>query len=227
MESSHNILRSSSQIPQKDQFDTFLQTKKFPFIISSRRTPSFSSLSSSSSSSSSSSYNPSSDLDSPLSPATTHGTTFSGVPFSWEHFPGIPKKVSKKNPQESSSIKLLPLPPTNKRDRFSLDDMIKIKKTTSMTPSISNPNKQQQQTYDSESDVDPFLAALIECSKEDDNENVGGSAKVSRSLSDRFGFINLYASCKRTCAVAESIRHLPKSTTGRSSSYDLIKYPSR
>lgn len=227
MESSHNILRSSSQIPQKDQFDTFLQTKKFPFIISSRRTPSISSLSSSSSSSSS--YNPSSDLDSPLSPATPHGTTFSGVPFSWEHFPGIPKKVSKKNPQESSSIKLLPLPPTNKKNMFSLDDMIKIKKTTSTTPSISNPNKQQQQqqqTYDSESDVDPFLAALIECSKEDD-ENVGGSAKVSRSLSDRFGFINLYASCKRTCAVAESIRHLPKSTTSRSSSYDLIKYPSR
>lgn len=221
MDSSH-IVRTSSRISQKDhdQYDTFHhQARKYP-SSRSHRTPSFSS---SSSYSSSTSYNPS-EPDSPLSPATPLNQFSGRVPFSWEHYPGIPKKqqqFSKKNRQHSSSsMKLLPLPPTTNRKMLCLDDingaMIKIKKTTS-------------------SDVDPFFAALIECSKDDDDDQRGlwnninvGTAKVSRSLSDRFGFISLYASCKRTCAVAESIRHLPKSTTTRSSSScGLIKYPSR
>lgn len=83
---------------------------------------------------------------------------------------------------------------------------------------------------------DPFLAALVECSKDDeddgdhefsaendeDNSNNkywSGPKVVSRSISDRFGFINLYTSCKRSCAVSESIVYLPRPTR---SSYDLV-----
>ncbi|XP_077249322.1 cystathionine beta-lyase, chloroplastic-like [Tasmannia lanceolata] len=63
---------------------------------------------------------------------------------------------------------------------------------------------------------DPFIAALMECSK--DHQRLGPpgdcwkSAKVSRSLSDRFGFIDLYSSCKNTCTVAESMVYLPRSS---------------
>lgn len=227
---------SSSKISQKEyQHDTFHQAMKYPKKHSSRRTPSFSS--SPSLSSSSSSYNPS-ELDSPLGPATP--LRFSGVPFSWEHFPGIPKQqVCKKilAQDQFSSTKLLPLPPTANKNKNMFRTLngavIKMKKTSS---NISSPNKQQSI---SKSD-DPFFAALVECSKgdnDDDDEeevdqenaklwNIASTGKVSRSLSDRFGFINLYAmSCKRTCDVAESIRHLPKSNIR--SSYDLIKYRSR
>ncbi|EXC03974.1 hypothetical protein L484_003894 [Morus notabilis] len=235
----HNQTISSSKISQKEhQYDTFRQAMKYPSKHSSRRTPSFSS--SSSLSSSSSSYIPS-ELDSPLGPATP--LRFSGVPFSWEHFPGIPKKqVCEKilAQDQSSSTKLLPLPPTANKNKNMFralnhinSAMIKMKKTSS---NISSPNKQQAI---SKSD-DPFFAALVECSKgdndDDDDEevdqenaklwNIASTGKVCRSLSDRFGFINLYAmSCKRTCAVDESIRHLPKSNVR--SSYDLIKYRSR
>ncbi|POO00204.1 hypothetical protein TorRG33x02_039820 [Trema orientale] len=197
---------------------------------SSRRTPSFSSFSSLSSGSSSSlgssssSYNPD---DSPLGPATPLRS--SGVPFSWEHFPGIPKRQQlsrKKQLKESTSMEVLPLPPptatTNKRV-IGLDESaitrVRIKKSATISP---------KQPFKS----DPFFAALVECSKDDDHDhdhddqessnanfwNVA-TAKLSRSLSDRFGLINLYTSCKTTCAVAESIRHLPRSSR---SSYDLI-----
>lgn len=214
-------LRNTSKLVQKDQCDTFYQAMKYP---SSRRTPSFSSISSLSSSSSSSlsssSYNP--EYDSPLNPATP--LRFSGVPFSWEHFPGIPKRQlsKKKQLKESSSMKLLPLPPptTTNNKVISLDESINAIRIKKSSP---------KQPFES----DPFFTALVECSKDDDRDhdhdhdqeshhanfwNVA-TAKVSRSLSDRFGLINLYASCKSTCSVAESIRHLPRSSR---SSYDLI-----
>ena len=49
--------------------------------------------------------------------------------------------------------------------------------------------------------------------------NFFNGAKVTRSVSDRFGFINIYTSCKRTCAVSESIVYIPRSNR---TSYDLI-----
>lgn len=159
------------------------------------------------------------------SPATTP-FRFSGVPFSWEHSPGIPKKQSsncKKENCGSSSLKVLPLPPT----------------TPHQTPKKkSSSNSKQTNT----SPKDPFVAALVECSKEldDDEEDQCSknndeadlfqwSAKVSRSVSDRFGFINLYtSSCMRSCAVSRSIVHVPRPSSRTSSSnYDLISHRSR
>ncbi|KDP37849.1 hypothetical protein JCGZ_06356 [Jatropha curcas] len=170
---------------------------------SSRQSPS---ISSSSSISSCSSLNFPDDL--PSSPATP--LRFSGIPFSWEHLPGIPKNLSHKK-MDSTLVKVLPLPPPHAlpqaSKRFNLEE-------TGIRKKISNENFRK----------DPFFAALVECSKGDDDHeestsNFWNGTKVSRSISDRFGFINLYTSCKRTCAVSESIVYLPRSSR---ENYDLI-----
>lgn len=204
-------LRSREQVVSKLECDNIVPATKY---LSSRRTPSFSSSSSLSPCSSSlgSSYFPD---DSPLSPATP--LRYSGaVPFSWEQLPGIPKKLQvlpKK--KEYSSSKLLPLPP--------LTAASTSKKFNSENMGDRRKNNSTLQTFQR----DPFFAALVECSKDDDhheemsNSSIWNGAKVSRSISDRFGFVNLYTSCKRTCAVSESIIYLPKSNR---SSYDLIHH---
>lgn len=84
---------------------------------------------------------------------------------------------------------------------------------------------------------DPFAAALLECSKDDDEDdededvdrrgNCGGSNKTlsKSSIGDRFGLVNLYGSCRRTCAVSESIVYLPG--PGKAASYDHLFRPRR
>ncbi|GLT52203.1 hypothetical protein SLA2020_255560 [Shorea laevis] len=151
--------------------------------------------------------------DSPLSPATP--LRFSGVPFSWEHVPGIPKKLQ--NHKKKESIKLLPLLPppatTSTSKKYNSEDPTSWKKLYSGDQNFRK---------------DPFFAALVECSKDDDDQESGNlwtGAKISRSISDRFGFINLNSSCKSTCAVSESIVYLPKSR--RKSSYRLVNHSSR
>lgn len=169
---------------------------------SSRRTTSFSSSCSSFSPSSSSLESYFFHDDPLLSPASP--LKFSGVPFSWEHLPGIPKKHNSKKKQldTKSSIKLLPLPP----------------------PTITNTHPSKKNSIQK----DPFFAAMVECSKDDREEtssnNFWNEAKVSRSISDRFGFINLYGSCKRTCAVSESLVYLP---TSRRSNYEHVNVTRR
>ncbi|KAG6738803.1 hypothetical protein POTOM_058425 [Populus tomentosa] len=204
-------LSDRAQNDLKEWDTTFPATK----TASSLRTASFSSSSSSSSSSSLSSCSSLYILDdSPLSTATP--LRLSGVPFSWEHLPGIPKKQSYK--KKDSSLKDLPLPPpaasTSISRRFNSGE-IGIRKKNS----------------DDSFRRDPFFAALVQCSKDDDddeqdlsNNNIWGGPKVSRRTSDRFGFINLYTSCKKTCAVSESIVYLPRSSR---TSYDLISRRSR
>ncbi|OAY58610.1 uncharacterized protein LOC110609754 [Manihot esculenta] len=155
---------------------------------SSRQTPSFSS--SPSFSLCSFSEFP---VDSSLGPATPPRLT--GVPFSWEHLPGIPKKPSHKR-KDSKLFKILPLPPPTSK-RFNMKE---VKKNSNGCFG-----------------KDPFFTAFIECSKVDDNgEEASGSnfwngSKVLRSISGRFGFINLHTSCKRTCAVSESIVRISRS----------------
>ncbi|KAK8279829.1 hypothetical protein V6Z11_D09G135900 [Gossypium hirsutum] len=182
------------QMASKD-CDTIIPAAKYP---SSRRTPS-----SSSSSSLGSLYCPE---DSPLSPATP--LRFSGVPFSWEHLPGVPKKKLEDEKQKGS-IKLLPLPPpatppTSKRNNF--EEILARKKASNA------------------GGKDPFFAAMVECCKDDNDEESGSNlwsgVKVTRSISDRLGFINLYSSCKRTCAVSESVVYLPRSS--RAANYSIL-----
>ncbi|KAE8682248.1 protein disulfide-isomerase 5-2-like [Hibiscus syriacus] len=138
----------------------------------------------------------------------------SGVPFSWEHLPGIPKKLQNHN--KEYSMKLLPLPPptiprTSKNNSF--EDTLTRKKASAGAS-------------DSFRQVDPFFAALVECSKEDGDQaterNLWTGAKVTRSMSDRLGFINLYSSCKRSCAVSESTVYLPRSR--RTAGYGLVNH---
>ncbi|KAG4984023.1 hypothetical protein AAZX31_10G205700 [Glycine max] len=187
--SSASVSQHAKVVPK--QFDIFFHAGRYP---SSRRTHS-----SSSSSSFESFYFPEDPLLSPASPLR-----FSGVPFSWEHLPGIPKKQNSKKKLQESSLKLLPLPPpttTHCSSKKHSHEETRIRKKNSIQSVFQR---------------DPFFAALVECSKDDNEEitsrNLWNGAKVPiRSISDRFGFISLYASCKRTCAVSESLVYLPSS----------------
>ncbi|KAF2290974.1 hypothetical protein GH714_017710 [Hevea brasiliensis] len=114
---------------------------------SSHRTPSFSSFSSCS-------FSEFPD-DFPPNPATPR--RFSGVPFSWEHLPGIPKKPSCKK-KDSTVVKALPLPPHTSK-RFNLEEVGIIRK------------KNSKESFGK----DPFFTALVECSKGDDEEDHSGS----------------------------------------------------
>uniref|UniRef100_A0A0A0LQP3 Uncharacterized protein n=1 Tax=Cucumis sativus TaxID=3659 RepID=A0A0A0LQP3_CUCSA len=134
---------------------------------------------------------------------------------SLKHLPGIPKKQSPARLRRGSASPLssfLPLPPNSttpsSSKRFGFQDWRKS-------------NRQNAQR-------DPFFDAFLECSKEPTNAAAvdaelwsGGSngKAITRSLSDRFGFLNLYSSCKRTCGVSESIVYLPRTER---SSFDLL-----
>uniref|UniRef100_A0A5B7BD31 Uncharacterized protein n=1 Tax=Davidia involucrata TaxID=16924 RepID=A0A5B7BD31_DAVIN len=160
-----------------------------------RRSPSFSSSPSLSSNSSlgSSSFH---EAHSPFSPSTP--LRFSGIPFSWEKIPGIPKKQIPK--KKDSSTNLLPLPPAG--------TPIPSKKLINREENSLVRKKYTIQSFRR----DPFFAALVECSK-DDQDSIGNfwkGSKVTRTLSDRFGFVGINTSCKRTCAVSESIIYLPR-----------------
>ncbi|CAL0328448.1 unnamed protein product [Lupinus luteus] len=93
--------------------------------------------------------------DTILSPTTPH--RFSGVPFSWEHLPGIPKNQNSK--KQESSFKLLPLPPPTTKihscKKLNHDDETRIRKKNSIQ---------------STSQRDPFFDAMVKCSKDDHEE---------------------------------------------------------
>ncbi|KAF8376963.1 hypothetical protein HHK36_030334 [Tetracentron sinense] len=142
--------------------------------------------------------------DSPLSPTTA--LQFSGIPFSWEQQPGVPKKHtlshSSSQKKKDPSLVLLPLPPAATpiaSKGFNYEEMFPIRK--------KNSNERSKR--------DPFIGALVKCSKDD----YWKTTKVSRLLSDRFAFIDLNVSCKRSCAVSESTIFIPRSTR---TTYDLL-----
>ncbi|XP_055830606.1 uncharacterized protein LOC129899620 [Solanum dulcamara] len=195
--------------------DTTFSTPVFqPAPPTTRRSPS--SLSSSPSHSSNSSFGSSlsfhdilDDHNSPISP-TTPLQFPKGIPFSWEKLPGIPKQIFSKKNSTTSLGQLLPLmPPPAGNANISNSS----KKITSFLDEFS-PRKSAAKSFRK----DPFFAAFVECSKDDQQQYdddiwKNGSSKVPsiRSLSDRFGFISMYTSCKRTCTVSESIVYLPRS----------------
>ncbi|KAI8531173.1 hypothetical protein RHMOL_Rhmol11G0116600 [Rhododendron molle] len=117
---------------------------------------------------------------------------FSGIPFSWESLPGIPKK--KQVPKKNDDFPSLPLPPARNPEN---------------SPMKSN-------LLQRNSEKDPFFKAMVECSKDDVRDpdlyplsNILKGSRVTRTLSGRFGFISEKASCKRSCAVSESIIFIP------------------
>ncbi|KAF7126610.1 hypothetical protein RHSIM_Rhsim11G0058500 [Rhododendron simsii] len=111
---------------------------------------------------------------------------FSRIPFSWESLPGIPKKQV---PKKKDYFPSLPLPPAH---------------TPKNSPVKSN-------LLQRNSEKDPFFKAMVECSKDVRDpdlhplSNILKGSRVTRTLSGRFGFISEKASCKRSCAVSESI----------------------
>lgn len=123
-----------------------------------------------------------------------HSTTFStplhylSIPFSWEQFPGIPKKNTHKKTDSSQS--LLPLPPSSNL----------VHQTRAMKKYSNNRSFRK----------DPFFAAFVECSKDNDQ------FESKSSSSDRSGgfVVSMYSSCKRMCAVSESIVYRPRSSRG-------------
>lgn len=151
-----------------------------PFWLAGRRNPSFSSSSlsrSCHSSFGSLSFNDDFNLFSPITPLRFS----SGVPFSWERIPGIPKQDSINN--KESLRNLLPLPPARK---------------------TSNSSKKYVQEKIFPKKKDPFFAAFVECSKDDDDDHdafgsLRKGLKITRTLN----------SCKRNCAVSDSIVYIP------------------
>ncbi|XP_010521141.1 PREDICTED: uncharacterized protein LOC104800116 [Tarenaya hassleriana] len=191
-----------------------------------RRTFSSSSFSSMSSCSSTSGvFSGDSPLNSPATPLR-----ILGVPFSWEHLPGKPKEPHSLKLNEP--INLLPLPPHRS---FCFPP----------TGKHLNPSSSNKKNIPDSPMKDPFTAALVECSKEEEEEeeeeedddegdvdrnsrrfgrkvNGGSSKALSKSnVGDRFRLVNLYGSCRRTCAVSESIVFLPRSS-GASSDHHLL-----
>ncbi|KAI8531172.1 hypothetical protein RHMOL_Rhmol11G0116500 [Rhododendron molle] len=120
---------------------------------------------------------------------------FAGIPFSWESLPGIPKKQV---PKKKDYFPSLPLPPPC---------------TPKNSPKKSN---LLQRNSERNSEKDPFFKAMVECSKDVRDPdlyplgNILKGSRVNRTLIGRFGFISEKASCKRSCAVSESIIFIPR-----------------
>ncbi|KAK7270382.1 hypothetical protein RIF29_23475 [Crotalaria pallida] len=217
---SHHQQQQHTKVVPK-QCDIFTPGVKYYLSCRSRRTPSLSSSCSSLSSLESFYFHDDPLLMSPASPLIRFS---SGVPFSWEHLPGIPKKQNSYNKKKNkdSSTKLLPLPPPTTTTTTTTHSSKKKKESSSSSSIISQSSFQR----------DPFFAAMVECSKDHDNDNNNheeitsgslwsGANKISRSsITDRFGFISLYGSCKNTCAVSESLVYLPRSR--RSNEYQHV-----
>lgn len=186
--------RSHTQILPNDENETQLLTPIFRPI--SRRTPSFSSSSSSlSSPSSHSSFRDPCDYSPVFSPPRTP-LRFSGIPFSWEQTPGIPKNEIK-NKKELSNI-LLPHPPAGNSSSSSFGKH--CKEECGSLKKLNNKIFQQ----------DPFFAALMECSR-DDQEGFGKILKTSRIYKGLVDRLAMHSSCKRVSAVSQSIVFLPRS----------------
>ncbi|KAK4788600.1 hypothetical protein SAY86_019919 [Trapa natans] len=174
----------------------------------------------------------SSSARSPLSAAASTPVRFSlGVPFSWEKLPGVPKRpASGRRSDPSASFKhtkLLPLPPSATPKKHG-------------GPAEGSTLRKKSSPPAAGWEWDPFVAALVECSRddahihhhdsrreeEDDGDGWWVGAKVTRSISDRFDFARrLSSSCKSMCSVDESIVYVPRSSSAASATrYGLIRY---
>lgn len=130
------------------------------------------------------------EYGSPLSPNSP--LKFRGVPFKWEEQPGIPKRsppLPKNQLIKQSPWDPLPLPPTGPPPRSMSSFMWKKSK-------LHGHAKLGR---------DPFMAALVACSRPDEH-NRKGSSRVTRAFSGRLG------SCKSVSCVVESTVLIPRSS---------------
>ncbi|KAL6007775.1 hypothetical protein ACLOJK_033277 [Asimina triloba] len=143
----------------------------------------------------------SSPSSSPSSSSNPNSPFCNGIPFSWEQQPGIPKRPNSPFSNSNRHV-ILPLPPA------------------SISTTVTPKKKHQESLISAGSD--PFVTALMECSRDqhrDPEPHRWNGSRVSRTMSDRLGFIDLYASCKSTCSVADSHVLQPRSNRA---SYDLL-----
>ncbi|KAL9245485.1 hypothetical protein vseg_019131 [Gypsophila vaccaria] len=162
---------------------------------------------SSSSSLSSSSFTSSSLEELEFSMPNDHSpsTSPSGIPFSWETIPGIPKTSQILKKVDNSSC---------------CSSSRRLKNTILPLPPPAGSNAVNKKGHVSRSD--PFYAALVECSKRSDVDNqevvFGGGGGFAKSLSTRFG--NVSMSCKNSSSVANSVIFVPRGGQRRIKAYD-------
>ncbi|XP_020106477.1 serine/arginine repetitive matrix protein 1-like [Ananas comosus] len=138
--------------------------------------------------------------------------SYSSIPFSWEHRPGIPKNPNRIHPPTLP----LPLPP----------------------PVLRTPRSKKRPDAAAAAPVaaDPFTAALAECARDQSGGDLdrlwGGAEEAARrrwrraapivaAIADRFGVLDLYGSCKAACSVADANVCVPRPGRRRSGSYPL------
>ncbi|CAN6476202.1 unnamed protein product [Victoria cruziana] len=139
----------------------------------------------------------------------------SGIPFSWEHQPGVPKHPQGTCTALTSSRsrhvyvvgKHLPPPPLSSLPRASSNRF-------NFNSACAARRKKPHGTVH-----DPFFAALVECSKDQVTENCWKAPKACKSWAGRFNLDRLYASCKTNCAVLEAQVLLSRPYRG---SYDML-----
>lgn len=130
------------------------------------------------------------------------------VPFSWEKVAGVPKQQVPKKEGHShfhSPFRFLPLPPAT-APASSLKRLMKTKRPMGKRLGM-----------------DPFLAALVQCSKKDDDDKATGQvvSKTRRTFGYVFDCVKLYAFCGGTSTVVSD--SLVSSPRRRSRSYGAIK----
>lgn len=115
------------------------------------------------------------------SPATKSQVT---IPFSWEDKPGVPKHHKTPTPHRS-----LPLPP---QAEFSDAEAFQLER------------RPRRRTKKRSNDVDPFVSALVECTKQQQAAAAAAMSKDGRAGPRKQGYYGYGAatySCIKSCAV--------------------------
>ncbi|KAL4568797.1 hypothetical protein LXL04_024413 [Taraxacum kok-saghyz] len=122
------------------------------------------------------------------------------VPFSWEKMPGLPKCMA----EDSPKCVLIP----GGVSRNNLEEAVLRKKTLPLPPgSFQQPLRSVSKRMLSYEE-DPFIAALVKCSK--DSDNYKGKDDMKKSFGSRVWTSKSFlSSCKHSFDVQES--HLPSS----------------
>ncbi|KAF3789168.1 hypothetical protein EJ110_NYTH09782 [Nymphaea thermarum] len=166
-----------------------------PFPATGRRLSASKSRSRSRSSSSSSLSSCPSGRDSPTTPLQS-----SGVPFSWEHQPGVPKHLMGTPDSRHFCVVGTSLPPPP----LSSSPAGAASRLTASDSIFTSRRKIKSHVKGAH---DPFFRALVECSKDQMAETCWQSPKAPykfRPASPLRGLDRLQISCKTNCAVLES-----------------------
>ncbi|MQL75108.1 hypothetical protein Taro_007462 [Colocasia esculenta] len=157
----------------------------------------------------------------PFSPNFHKNFATSAIPFSWEKRPDVPKHshCTKEHQQWAPEQRLPPSP----SHRSNSDPFL----------SVTRKKRPELRLF-----ADPFTVALMEGFKGDRHDPEDGyspgtfwkaaaaSSKAiggrRRTIADLLGFVDLYASCKMTSSVADSMVYIPRSGRADMVAYGLL-----